>query len=306
MSKIEDLMKMLLEIIETSKTVKEKEAKVVKPPPREANPDVGDRTLIISDEVVRSLLTAAYLVGDIELNGLGLVSENDGEILWEKAWVLSDIDGLKDNGERRPSGSSVAVKMDPEQMAVKIAEVVEMGRSPRDLRLYWHTHGIWSSFFSSTDLKAIQGEVEFAGGNEIINVVFVPGSFDARIDSGLGDDKSAETIGTIKMEGENEKYRVVGNVQSSKLHLSTIQTAGSQYDWGRAPGKHDSLWSQSDWRRGQDNTGGEFAGCLLEELDELCPDCGGFIEEVDIGEWGKICCDCGRIMGGELDGIKLF
>lgn len=319
---------------------KEKEIKKKDPPPRHGEPDLGDRTLVITDEVMHQIITAAYLVGDCEISGVGLIEDHGDTIRWTKAWIISDIEELKEEYEdaepkyitREVDGgkvliknpdydvavsraSSMSVRIDSQKMADLLYKTVESGGDPANLRLYWHTHGIGRSFWSSLDLKAVDNEVKTSGGNEIINVVMSPGSIMARIDSGLDDDKQAESV-LVKMEDTDaERYRELGDVRSSRALVSYGGFAGGLYGWGWSSWEYDGTWVGSNRGRieevrGYDDLDDAISGRFpSRQFPHGCPDCGSFqTEDVELvdGEYATVCKFCRRCLGGELDGVRIL
>jgi len=303
------------------------------PPPRERDPKDGRRLLYITNDVLGELLPLAYLIGDLEINGVGQVKEEDGVIYWTKAWVLSDIDDLRaekkerdeestntvtyetvKNGEKvvrtvkRKKGvaSTASVEIDNELMAKLLFDVVSSGGNPKDLRLYWHTHGLGEAFWSNTDLKAVDNEVITSNGAEVINVVMSPGHFLARIDSGLVD-KQAENL-PVEMEGEDEqRYYKTGSLYQTKYNMSYQSIAGWYSASRSGPSwEHDSIGLDSDrswfdypsayWTAPDD----ESEQCSYCQLD-------GEIDTTTIaGQQISYCTACFTVLDGELEGCTIF
>lgn len=332
-----------------------------KPVLRVGNPKQGDRTLIVSQDVISKIATASYLVGNIEINGMGLIRREGDVIHWVDAWVISDIEELKEDYNSRLEkleddeseddaesaktksdtkhdtkndgksshivtrtmgnwASPAGVHMDSAKVAQLLCKVVEAGGDPQNLCLYWHTHGVGSAYWSSTDLHAISKEVHTAGGNEVINVVMVPGKIKARIDQGIDEAEWQSESLAVKMEGnDDQRYHELGSIRQTITVVSTGVSGRSQYDRSWPPGEYDSILPYPDrgWSEDIEPAGIEPAGPGPEGLDddtqwwerfESCI-CGSHdTTEVNIGDGRTetICQTCGRVVGGPMDGVQLF
>ena len=270
------------------------------------DPKVGDRTLVVTDEAMLELSMWSFAVGNSsELNGLGLVSVDDGNIVLERVFMCS---------KEATAGS---VGLDEVKQASTIARIMAEGRSPRDLRLYWHFHTggrKQSAFWSITDEEAIEDELDWSAGAEVINLVIsgLP-SMKARVDR-MEEGKIISEGLSIKIGELYESYRgAAESVMGSTVVLggATVSTISNSYrSWPsgvyvRGNPSDDRDWRREyqDWDIGDLYDGVEGEKLLDEDEDwspeadywflerRICPDC---IEDLSWDGYYYKCGSCSR------------
>lgn len=196
------------------------------------DPKVGERKLTISDDALDELAKWCFVVGNnVELNGLGLVSEDDdGNITLERIFMCS---------KHANAGS---VGLDEEKQAAAIGAVMADGRSPRDLRCYWHFHTM-SAFWSQQDEDAIERELAWSGGKEIVNLV-LEGMRDMKARVDHIDEETGEFVSEGLNIDTGEKYGEYLSAARASLGGSIRLTAPraatvSNVDRGRTPWLND-------------------------------------------------------------------
>lgn len=205
---------------------------------RSPRPKQGDRKMLISPLVASKMAMWWFLTeGATELNGFGLVKEQDGVLRWTDAFLFTE------------EGSSGGVTSSPDKMAAIIFAIVEAGQDPADLRLFWHFH-TYNVFWSGTDTSAIQTELEWTQGKEVFNAVLVGANLLLRADHGLGDGKEAETLHTEWEVSEDDKTEWdFCRLQAAGKFVSPYEIAGGYDHWGGAPGQYAGVHAGSnrDW-----------------------------------------------------------
>jgi hypothetical protein len=224
----------------------------------------GSRKLLVSQRATADLALWRSAAPHWELNGLGLVTPNKDktEFIVERIWMCSTPD----------SASGGSVRLDEDEQAKAIHEVLAIGRSTRDLCFYWHFH-IGAAGWSGTDESAVRQELVWSDGAPVINLCM------AEISSVKGrydwiDPESGE------IRGESMEVVLHGAAEFIRRANICRTTFGVQSSYTPQHNIHRHRSSGVDGSSGAGNDGGgdeqlEFevrAWCLASKVCYICYD----------------------------------
>lgn len=105
--------------------------------------------LIIPAAIERRL--NAYVQGvNAEIAGMGEIEMREDGNLWVTDIAIYD--------QEVTSGTA---DLSPQALAFFQTELIKGGRSPKNWKLWWHSHNTFGAFFSGTDTNTIAGSTEF-------------------------------------------------------------------------------------------------------------------------------------------------